>query len=271
MKSKTPLILFSILLLTVGYMTSVTAVTDAELEALEKQIEQQEEEEKQKVETEKKRVETEAKYIDEQKRKAKAEAKRKTELEEKRKAEVEAKKKSEEARFAETEQQRKEAEEKKREKEESYNEHIKLAEAYMTGDKFDMAIKEYQVILESFPDDDKALEGLNKAMKYLNACDDIVGKWFVEPAGITWIVYDDNTIFGTWLIFSSSGLWECVNGRDREFFISWPDCGVCEADYFFLSEDNNTLKTSRNNNAHGTRITDFKKGKTTKSSPKIGL
>ena len=45
MKSKTILILFSSLILTVGYLTSVTAVTDAELEALEKQIEQQEAEE----------------------------------------------------------------------------------------------------------------------------------------------------------------------------------------------------------------------------------
>jgi len=36
------LILFSSLILTISYLTSVQAVTDAELEALEKQIEQQE-------------------------------------------------------------------------------------------------------------------------------------------------------------------------------------------------------------------------------------
>jgi len=42
MKSKMTLILLSSLILTVGYFTSVQAVTDAELEALEKQIEQQE-------------------------------------------------------------------------------------------------------------------------------------------------------------------------------------------------------------------------------------
>jgi len=37
MKSKAPLILFSCLLLTVGYLNPAMAVTDAELEALEKQ------------------------------------------------------------------------------------------------------------------------------------------------------------------------------------------------------------------------------------------
>ena len=47
MKSKTAHSLIISLILTVGYLTSVTAVTDAELEALEKQIEQQEAEEKQ--------------------------------------------------------------------------------------------------------------------------------------------------------------------------------------------------------------------------------
>jgi len=266
MKSKTLLILFSSLILTVGYLTSVNAVTDEELEALEKQLEQQETEEKRKTEaTEKKKVEAKAK------RKVEADAKSKAEEEEKRKAEAEAKRKTEEAGLAEIEQQSKEAEEQKRKKEENYNEHIKLAEAYMIGDKFDMAIKEYQFILESSPDDAQAIEGLNKAVKYLKACDDIVGKWFVEPAGITWIIHDDNTIFGTWLIFSSSGLWECVNEKDREFFISWPDCGVCADDYFILSEDNNTLKTSRNNNAHGTRITDSNSGRTQKNEPKIAL
>ncbi len=48
-----------------GHQTSVTAVTDAELEALEKQIEQQE---------------VEAKRKAEEKRKAKVEAKRKAEV-----------------------------------------------------------------------------------------------------------------------------------------------------------------------------------------------
>jgi formylglycine-generating enzyme required for sulfatase activity len=73
------------LILTVSYIASVQAVTDAELEALEKQIEQQEAEEK-------KEAEAKAKRKAEEKRKAKAEAKRKAEEEVKRKAEAEAEK-----------------------------------------------------------------------------------------------------------------------------------------------------------------------------------
>ena len=57
------------LILTIGHLTSVQVVTDAELEALEKQIEQQEVDEK-------KKVEEEVKRKAEEKRKAKAEAAR---------------------------------------------------------------------------------------------------------------------------------------------------------------------------------------------------
>tara|TARA_B100000959_G_C14780055_1_gene541131 strand:- start:301 stop:486 length:186 start_codon:yes stop_codon:yes gene_type:complete len=42
MQHKTSLILFSTLMPAVGYLNPATAVTDAELEALEKQLEQQE-------------------------------------------------------------------------------------------------------------------------------------------------------------------------------------------------------------------------------------
>ncbi len=48
-------LLLSCLVLTSSYLTSVNAVTDEELEALEKQIEQQEAEEKKQVEDEAKR------------------------------------------------------------------------------------------------------------------------------------------------------------------------------------------------------------------------
>ena len=111
MKSKTTHSLIVCLILTVGYLTSVTAVTDAELEALEKQIEQQEVEEKQK-------VEAEAKRKAEQNQKAEAEAKRKVDEELKRKIEVEAKKLAEEKRKLEAEKKRLAEEEAKRKKEE---------------------------------------------------------------------------------------------------------------------------------------------------------
>jgi len=66
MKSKTTLILFSSLTLMVGYLAPVQAVTDAELEALEKQIEQQEAEEKKKAALESKRKHEEEKQLAEQ-------------------------------------------------------------------------------------------------------------------------------------------------------------------------------------------------------------
>ena len=138
------------LILTVGYLTSVTAVTDAELEALEKQIEQQEVEENQKAEAEAKRKAVlekqrleKAKRVAEEKRKAEAqrqeeakrvaEEKRKEEEAQKQEEELkilaeqkrieEEKRKAAEARLAELERQRQE-EAKKRaeeEKKEKYN------------------------------------------------------------------------------------------------------------------------------------------------------
>jgi len=106
------------LILTVGYLTSVQAVTDAELEALEKQIEQQEAEEKKQVEDVKKKAEAkqkmEAEIIRkaEQKRNIEAEINRKVEerlkTAEKLKDEEEAKSKAEEERL------KKEAKEKAR-------------------------------------------------------------------------------------------------------------------------------------------------------------
>lgn len=267
MNFNTKHILFICFLLSVFSLTYVAAVTDAELEALGKQIEQLEVEVKRKAD---------AKQKAEKKRNAETEAikKRLVESEKKR---LEEEKKSEAARLVELERKRLEeemkrkAEEKKLKKEEKYSEHIKLAEAYMIEDKFDMAIREYQTILDSSPDDNQASEGINQAQKYLIACDDIVGTWYIEPNGITWKIFDGNTVFGTLLIFSADGQWECVNAREREVFISWPECGVCVDEYFLLSEDNNTLKPSRNTGSLGKRIIDSKNDRTQKNKPKISL
>jgi len=98
---KTTHSLFISLILTAGYLTSATAVTDVELEELEKQIEQLESEELKQTEAE-------------MKRKAEAEAKRKAELEKQRLEETrriaEEKRMAEEARLAELERQRQEEE-----------------------------------------------------------------------------------------------------------------------------------------------------------------
>jgi len=70
MKSKTVHSLIISLILMVGHITPVQAVTDAELEAIEKQIEQ--------LEVEEKKTEAEAKQKAEKKRKTETEAKKKT-------------------------------------------------------------------------------------------------------------------------------------------------------------------------------------------------
>jgi len=106
--------LIGCLILAVGHLSSVTAVTDAELDALEKQIEQQEAEEiKQTEAAEKKKADAAAKLRAEQKRKANAEAekKRAAELEKQRREEED--RLLEETRLAEQERQRQKEEAKK--------------------------------------------------------------------------------------------------------------------------------------------------------------
>jgi formylglycine-generating enzyme required for sulfatase activity len=107
MNSKATLTLLSGLILSVSYLSHVHAVTDAELEALEKQIEQQEAEEKKEAEAkakrkaeerkavlEKQRLEVEQKRLEEERRQLEEE---KRELEKTRQAELERKQQEEEA------------------------------------------------------------------------------------------------------------------------------------------------------------------------------
>jgi len=100
------------LILMVGYLTPVQAVTDAELEALEKQIEQLESEEKQQAE-EKRKAGAAAKRKAEQKRKVNAEAEKKRLAELEKQRIEEEKHLLEETRLAEQERQRQKEEAKK--------------------------------------------------------------------------------------------------------------------------------------------------------------
>jgi len=107
MKPKTTHSLIGCLILAIGHLTTVNAVTDAELEALEKQIEQLESEEIKQAETaEKKKAEAEAKRKAEQKRKANAEAEKKRLAELEKQRIEEEKRLLEETRLAEQERQR---------------------------------------------------------------------------------------------------------------------------------------------------------------------
>ena len=123
MKLKTAYSLIISLILTVGYLPTTTAVTDAELEALEKQIEQLESEEKKQAEAaEKKKADVEKKrlselekqrqeklrFLEEEKNKLEQE---KWKLEEARQTELDRKRQEKEAKqFALEEQKSKEEE-----------------------------------------------------------------------------------------------------------------------------------------------------------------
>jgi len=262
MNFNTKHILFICFLLSVFSLTYVAAVTDAELEALEKQIEQQEVEEKQKAEANaKRRAEAALKSKIEQKRKAEAEAIRKADEEAKRKAATEAEKN----RLAEINRRKIEDDVKRKEKEqqrikeEKYNKHNKLAEAYMAEDKFKLAIKEYELLLEFFPEDAQTVEKLKEAQGLKNVCHEIVGEWIVQPNGRTWVINEDNTAYGSWLIFNAHGFWECLSAREREFRTTWPDCVVCGTEYLILSDDGDTLMPSRNSGSTGRRVINSKK------------
>jgi phage-related minor tail protein len=122
------------LILMVGYLTPVHSVTDAELEALEKQIEQQEVEEKQQAEAEAKRR-AEAEKLAEKKRLAELEKQRQEEQrrfeEEKDKLEQE-KRKLEEARQAELDRKQREKEAKRLAEEEQKHKEEEAANARVT-------------------------------------------------------------------------------------------------------------------------------------------
>jgi formylglycine-generating enzyme required for sulfatase activity len=169
MKSITAHSLVISLILTVGCLTSAQAVTDAELEALEKQIEQLEAEEiKQAEAKEKKKIEAEAKRKTEQKRKAEAEA------EKKRLVELE-KQRQEKARLAELEQKRLEIERRRGEEgkrielanRKLYTKLINEGDAALKLHHKSDAIAKYREALEIFPDDMVVKEKLTKANNIL--------------------------------------------------------------------------------------------------------
>jgi hypothetical protein len=186
------------------------------------------------------------------------------------KQELEAKKLKEqqEKRFLEAERRRMQEAAKLRaeqEKQHRYTKHTQLAKAYMAEDKFDMAVREYQHVLDEFPADASALGGITQARNFLDACTQIEGTWSVSPHGATWVVHGDKTISGTWLVFQSTGQWECLGARKREFVIRWPDCLVCITEFFILSDDGNTLQPTRSTNSIGTRVAGAQKDSTQKT------
>jgi len=200
------------LILTIGYVNNVEAVSDAELEALEKQIEQLEAEEK-------KQAEAEAKRKVEQKRKAKAEAKRKAEAEAEKQANEKRKQEAEEKLFAEEETKRKEEEVKKRaeeEKKEKYKLLIVEAEQAMSNKDKELAISKYNGALELKPSDRIAIDGIKEAKKLKDkVCYEVFGNWVSKLGKVN--VNGDGTFTWDNGAASGSGTWECSDPKARKF------------------------------------------------------
>jgi len=199
-------------MLTVSYLTPVNAVTDAELEALEKQIEQMEAEEKEQAEAEeKKKAEDEAKRIADQKRKANAEAERK------RLSELEKQRREEEERLAEESKKRE-----KMEKKEKYTRLIAEAEQAVTNKDKELAISKYSEALTLSPGDSVANSGIKEAKKLMDKeCYEILGDWNVDWAlskNIK-VTFDEDNTGLLHPVPHLSVNWSCIDSSARKFHV----------------------------------------------------
>ena len=277
MKSISVHLLLFILFLVFGIPVSVSAVTDAELEALEKQIEQREQEMKKQAEAEaqKKKAEASRKREEELKRIEEAEARRKAEEarltgEERRRQEEEANKvageeakkreeanrKAEEAiKKAEAEAKKMEEEAKKAEEEKrkQFSRLMRVADSAVNSKNYQDALELYTQALEIFPDDPEALAGQTKAREYQEVCTAIVGEWD-WVFGVFVIISADGNLVARALI-SNTGQWECIDPAQRKFALHWNLGGW--VDTMTLSEDNNTLDGTNN---IGLRVQGWRKG-----------
>lgn len=235
MKSKTSL-LFSTLIFMVGYLVSVFAVTNAELEALEKQLERQEAEEK-------KQIEVEEKKKAEQKRKAEVEARKQEEAEAKRNAIKETKRKAaaeaEKRQLTELERQRQGEEVKKRAEEEmkgKYNLLIAEAKQAMNDKDKELAISKYNEALRLVPDDPVANSGIKEASKLKHkVCYEVLGAWQYPQAVMD--IKEDGTFAATGIADST---WKCTDPKNRTIELKIPLATMTA----ILSDDGQCLSTS---------------------------
>jgi len=258
MKSKTSPILFLSLILTFGYLAPVTAVTDAEIEALEKQIQQLESKENKQIENEKqKRVDAEAKRKAELKRNKEAEAKSKAELENQRVLEekrlAEEKEKQREAkRLAELEKQRQEDEIKKKaeeeaqkmeeEKLEQFSQHMKNGDSAIKNKEYMEALRIYTQALEIFPSNSEALTGQSRAREFQDICAVLVGEW--EWSFNSFVIISADGNLQSKSLIPNHGKWECTDPTQRKFTLRWV-VGKW-VDRLTLSTDGNTLNGINN-------------------------
>ena len=199
--------LMTCLIFSVTYLTPIQAVTDAELEALEKQIEQQELEEKKLIEE---------KQVEEKRKKAEAKRRIQIEQNKKRLAEQERKRLEEKrlddaARLAEREQNQKEELKKK------YSLIIIEADQALSNKDKNLAIKKYNEALALIPGDVLATLGLKNAEKLKHkVCYDVLGKWLWDKTiGQEFIILHDNGSIDYQTSAKGSGSWECTSPETR--------------------------------------------------------
>jgi len=216
MKSKTTLILIFSLILMVGYLSSVQAVSDAELEALERQIEQIELEEK------KQKAETDANRRTEQKQKAEAAAKRKAnaEAEKTRAAELEKKRIEEEDRLAKESEERQEEEKKKK-----YTMLITEAKQATSNKDKEVAISKYKEALALFPDDAEAELGIKTAEKLMDkSCYNVLGEW-VDFGNRMFVKSDGTVEMRNVLLGEITAKWKCLDSETQSYLFYDYSCG----------------------------------------------
>ena len=197
------------LILMVGYLTPVQAVTDAELEALEQQIEQQEADEQKQTEAEAKRK-AEAEKLDKKKRLAELEKQRKEELrrlDEEASAE-EKRRRLEVDRQVEIERKREKEAEEEQKRQEDERKRLKLAE-----DK----LHEEKRIEEQYQARKKAIQAIQGEWKsdygtikfYENSDEQIAGDYsgFFVIGGTIIGSLEGNKLSGYW--FQTNSASEC--------------------------------------------------------------
>lgn len=199
----------------VGPLANVQAVTDAELEELEKQIEQQEAKEKQKTEAARRNAEAAAKE--------KAEAKRKAEEESTRRAKAEMMKKAEEEadKIAEAERKLKDEQEKLRlekVRNEIFNSLMAEAKSAESSKDYNLAITKYDNVLNEFPDNAEAKSNIARIQSVLENCKSIIGEW--DWFNGARMVYKPDGTFVWNLFFTGGGTWECINPEENEFYMT---------------------------------------------------
>lgn len=230
----------------VTFSSSVTAVTDAELEALEKQLEQQEMEAKVQADTEtKNKASAEAKRKADHKRKLEAEARRKQQEELKRIADEKAKIEMEKARLIEIERQRQEDEDKKKAdqaKREQFSQHMKNAESAMNDKKYSEALQNYTQAVEISLGDSDALAGQTRAQELKDACAALVGEW--DWSFDIFVTINVDGKMTSRALIPNHGSWECTDPLQGKFTLHWVVGGWVE--YISMSADSNTLDIVNN-------------------------